>query len=83
MSQNGWKWDVDLEALVGKHAHLETKDGTRREGRITAVHTKTFTLDGVKLDIPESVELNGDPLDLIPLDKLQTLDVLRVGESKG
>lgn len=78
MTQRDWKWDVDLQALIGKHAHLETKDGTRREGRITAIHMKTFILDGVELHIPDAVELNGDPLDIIRLVKMQTLDILRL-----
>jgi hypothetical protein len=79
-AMNDWKWEVDLDSLIGRHAHIETKDGTHRQGRITAITTKIFKLDGVALEIPHSVELNGDPVDLISLAKMRNLDIVRIGE---
>jgi hypothetical protein len=71
-----WTWDIDLEPLVGCHAHLETMDGIRREGRISAVRTKSLVIDGEEVTFPASFELNGDPMDEVDLDRLVRVDLV-------
>lgn len=73
-----WNWNINLDPLVGKHAHLETKDGIRREGRISAIVMKSFKLDGQTVDVPGAFELNGDPVDLIPVERLLYVNFVRL-----
>lgn len=71
-----WVWDIELDALIGCIAHFETKDGIRREGRISKILKETFWLAGEEVDIPRGFELNGDPMDEINVDRLIRLDLM-------
>lgn len=68
-------WNASIEELVGKFIHLETRDGSQREGKVTGteytrtkVNTKTF-------EMPKAIELNGDPSDKIDWAWIETLKV--------
>ena len=68
-----WKWEFDLSCFLGKHVHFETRDGMQREGKLTAITVKTFRLNGKKLEIPDCLELNGDPMDQIAIEHIATV----------
>lgn len=65
-----FKWDVDLEPIIGRCVALETTDGIMREGRVTKIIERKFMLDEVEVNIPTAVELNGDPTDHIEMTRL-------------
>lgn len=56
---------------VGRYCSLETRDGVRREGRITRVQTQL--IDGIEYELPIGVELNHDPEDVIELIRIKWL----------
>lgn len=71
---NGW-WMDKLVDSVGSFVNLITSDGIERCGRITGLHLRRFTFNGEEIDVPDGMELNGDPNDIIPLDRTTKLDV--------
>lgn len=68
-------WDIELDALVGRNAYLETEDGMQREGKITGIRTRPFMLAGDTVHVPLAIELNGDPRDLIEFLRLKSVDI--------
>jgi len=70
-----WVWEIELEALVGRHCYLETEDGMQREGKITGIRTRPFRLAGDVVQVPLAIELNGDPRDLIEFLRLKKVDI--------
>ena len=69
------KWIEEINRSVGKNFALETADGVTRQGRITGLTHKSFKLNGVSVDMPVEIEVNKDPNDRIPLDRLLTLKI--------
>ncbi len=65
-----FRWDVDLDPIIGRCVALETTDGIMREGRITQIIERKFIMDGREVNIPTAVELNGDPTDHIEMVRL-------------
>jgi len=74
-TEGDWIWTIELDSLLDRHAHLETEDGMLREGRITAIRTRTITLAGETIEVPVAVELNGDPRDLVEFLRLKSVDI--------
>ena len=64
-----------LLTSVGHYVHLETVDGMRREGKVTAFTTRRMDFNGRPLDWPDELELNADPQDHIPLARVLRLTV--------
>lgn len=66
--------DNSIEAVVSKltdaKVTLETKDGSRREGTLTAVTWFTLRVDGNEVRWPKGIVMNGDNNDEIPWDRL-------------
>lgn len=66
--------DTSIEATIAKltdaDVTLETKDGSRREGRLTAVTWHTLQVDGQEVRWPKGVVMNGDRNDEIPWERL-------------
>lgn len=60
---------------TGRNVHLETHDGSRREGKITSFSFRTLVLNGVEAELPTELELNGDIMDTIPLIQIAKLDI--------
>lgn len=73
-----WKWDVDLEPMIGKTVHIITKDGFEREGKITAVKTRDVTINNKLYVAPFAIELNGDPIDIITFVKMENMDLVEI-----
>lgn len=84
MNSKNWKpkavisggWIDDLSNKVGQYISLETSDGIRREGRLSGLGTRSLKVFGKDQLIPTEVEINGDPQDRIPLDRIVTLSLL-------
>jgi len=64
------KWIDDLVNSVGCFMNLETTDGVERCGKITGYTFREFKLNDNLVQIPIEVEVNGDPIDRIPLDRI-------------
>jgi hypothetical protein len=75
-NESEWVWDIDLEALVGCNAHIETKDGIKREGRISNIKMSSLVIGDEEVERPEALELNGDSGDIIGFDRLVRVDLL-------
>lgn len=60
---------------VGKAIHLETVDGSYREGRLSGLETRAVSLNGQLIDWPLALELNGDPGDLINFEHIKALQI--------
>jgi hypothetical protein len=69
------RWIEQIVKSVGKNFALETTDGVTRQGKVTGLTHKSFMLNGVLVDMPVEIEVNGDPNDRIPLDRLLTLKI--------
>lgn len=61
--------------MVGTTTSVETKDGSRREGRITAVNTETVQINGKSYHVPISFNLNNDPSDLLDFRMIKQMRV--------
>jgi hypothetical protein len=65
---------IDLLEGVGKSMRLETHDGVIRQGRCTGVNCRNLILNGVDVDLPIEVVLNGDISDAIALSRIAKID---------
>lgn len=72
------KWIDTITNSIGKNVYLETTDGIRRSGRISGLTCRTMKFNGDKADLPTEIELNGDPNDRIPLDRVTWMDITDV-----
>lgn len=68
-----WRWDIDIAGMVDSFVHLETRDGSVREGRITAVKTEDVVVNGERYRIPLAFELNRDVQDLIEFRQIKQM----------
>lgn len=59
------QWIDDVHAAIGRHVHLETSDGLLREGRLTGLGNRVIEINGESRELPNRIELNGDPNDYI------------------
>lgn len=69
------QWIDELVGSVGEFTDLETTDGVRREGRISGFQMKKMVFNGIDVDIPIEVELNGDPNDRIPISRIGKINI--------
>lgn len=69
------KWIDTMMDSIGEFMRLETTDGVSREGKITGYTTRKFKLNGKVVELPTEVEVNGDPNDRIPLDRIEFMDI--------
>lgn len=70
-----WDWQIDLSPFIDRNGRLTTLDGIYREGRISSIKMRELDLAGHKVQIPESIEMNGDKEDIIPFDRLAKVEV--------
>lgn len=64
-----------LLGATGGWVHLETNHGAIREGRLSGWTCRTLKLNGVDVQLPYALELNGDPQDIVNLVDISKLDV--------
>lgn len=65
----GW-WMDRIHNGVGKFINLETVDGGVREGRLSGLRMVSMDFDGTMVDVVNELELNGDPTDTIPVNRI-------------
>jgi hypothetical protein len=70
----GRMFDI-ISRSVGDNIELETYDGLVRQGKMTGLTTRQIVFNDEKVEIPTELELNGDPLDRIPLTVIKKLDL--------
>jgi hypothetical protein len=66
-------WDIDLSGLVGEFCHIETNEGSIRDGRISGFQEKPFKINNTQYRLPLALELNGDKEDLIEFSQIKVL----------
>lgn len=66
-----------LLGASGRFVDLETMEGLHREGKLTGWTMRQFKINGQDVDWPEELELNGDPNDRIPLDRIASINIQR------
>ena len=69
------RWIDKLASANGKFVTLETSEGGVRSGRLTGLKSRTVTFNGDEESVPTEIELNGDPMDSVPFDRLVRVDV--------
>ena len=69
------QWINKINEAVGKNFALETTDGVTRSGKISGLTHESFKLNGNTVDMPVEIEINGDPNDRVPLNRLITLKI--------
>lgn len=62
-----------LVSSVGKNVRIETHDGIYRDGRLSGIGMRVIKVNGADLDWPADVELNGDPSDRVPFDRIASI----------
>lgn len=71
------EWIDDLIGSIGSYAVMTTTEGIERSGRISGFQMRQFIYNGEKTDVPLEIELNGDPYDRVPIDRLENI---RIGQ---
>ncbi len=69
-------WIDELVHTIGQYIRLETTDGIVREGRMSGLQSRQLRWNGEPVEILTELELNGDPFDRVPLDRIAILEVL-------
>ena len=62
------------EKLINTKVDLETKDGSRRTGKLTGVSWHSVLIDGVEVRWPKGIYMNGDRNDEIPWGRLSWIN---------
>ncbi len=68
-------WIDELVGSIEKNMNLETVAGVQRGGRISGFTYRSMTLNGNEVRVPVEIELNGDPNDRVPLDRIQKITI--------
>jgi len=68
-------WIEHLLGAVNSFVQLETSDGIRREGRLSGFQLRTMQFNGFDVDVISELELNGDPMDRIPFDRIAKIHI--------
>lgn len=74
-SKNVGNWVDKLLDSLDCYATLETSDGIERSGRISGFEMRIMKFNKKPIEVPIQIELNGDPNDKIPLDRIVSLEV--------
>ncbi len=68
-----WKWEIHLDEMVGKFVHLETRDGSIREGKLTGIETYDLEINNSTYRVPMCFQINGDALDTISFQQIKEM----------
>lgn len=66
-------WIDELVGGLGQYFKVETLDGVVRDGRFTSIRSRELQLDGRTVALPTEVEINGDPMDTVPIDRIASI----------
>lgn len=69
------EWIDILMDGVGSNFWLETSDGIEREGKISGFGMKEIEVNGSVVEWPVEIEVNGDSMDKIPLNRVKSIRV--------
>jgi len=69
-------WIDNLVDNVGQYVTIETSDGMTREGRLSGLKSRTLNYNREEVEIITELELNGDPYDSVPIDRIAILNVI-------
>lgn len=69
------QWIDDVNAAIGRYVHLETRDGVLREGRFSGLGTREIEVNGQVRDLPDRIELNGDPNDYVDFSLIARMTI--------
>jgi len=69
------KWIDFLNDSVEKNVNFETVDGVQRGGRLSGVTFRSFLLNKKEVKFPTEIELNGDPNDRVPIERILRMEV--------
>jgi len=76
MSNKGaGEWVEKLLDSVGSFLTLETSEGIERSGRLSGFEMRQFTYNGSTVEFPTQIEINGDPMDQIPLERITKIEI--------
>lgn len=76
-----WRWDINLDNLVGRDVVIETRDAVVREGRVSAFRYAGIIIADhavakkTTVNLPIALELNGDSGDTIDIARIERLQV--------
>lgn len=73
----GWFIEL-LHESTGKFINIETTDSLIREGRVSGLRLKTIEVNTMQVDLIQEIELNGDPTDCVPLDRIARITLQTV-----
>lgn len=68
-------WIDDMVGSIGSYVVMRTTEGVERSGRISGFQMRQFIYNGEKTDVPSEIELNGDPYDRVPIDRLESIRI--------
>jgi len=69
------KWYDLLVDSTGEFMRLETSDGLVRQGKISGYRERTVIINGNEVPVPIEIEINNDPNDTVPLDRVAKIDI--------
>jgi hypothetical protein len=69
------EWIDKLVSSIGDYVVMRTTEGVERCGRISGFELRSFKFNGELVDIPSEIELNGDPYDRVPMDRLESIKI--------
>lgn len=68
-------WVEKLLGSVGSFVTFETTDGIERSGRLSGFEMRKFSYNGSPVEFPTHIEINGDPNDQVPLERLSKIEI--------
>jgi hypothetical protein len=69
-------WIDVLVQSVGKYIKLETKDGIRREGRLSSLENEIIIFNDEEVELIKELQLNNDPFDSVPFERVKEFEIV-------
>lgn len=67
-------WMDEIFQSTGRFMTIETLDGMNREGRLSGLRLRSVKFNGEDIDEIVELEVNGDPTDCIPWNRVAKID---------
>lgn len=64
--------DVDLNPLIGKAVVVKLRWGSTLTGRVHAVESIKFDVNGIVVELPAVIKLDGEPVDITGIESIVT-----------
>jgi hypothetical protein len=69
-------WMEKLLGNLNEIINIETTDGIEREGRFSGVELRKIRYDKKDVEILVGLQLNGDTYDVVPIDRIGSLEIV-------